>query len=68
MGPGPWARSDRVPVASAPPIRPEASRRPAMRISATASMIPEPQMPVTPVFFRGLGKARIGGPQVRCPR
>jgi hypothetical protein len=40
-----------MPVASALPMRPEASRRPAIRISATASMMPEPQMPVTPVSF-----------------
>ena len=36
-----------VPVCSAEPIRPEASTRPAARISAMASMMPEPQMPVT---------------------
>lgn len=38
-----------LPVAAAEPISPEASSRPAIRISATASMMPEPQMPVTPV-------------------
>ena len=35
-----------------------------MRISATASMMPEPQMPVTPVVRGGLGEAGLVGPEV----
>ena len=38
-----------VPVCSDPPINPFKSTKPAIRISATASIIPDPQMPVTPV-------------------
>ena len=36
------------PVCAAEPINPLASSSPAKRISATASIIPDPQIPVTP--------------------
>ena len=37
-----------MPVASADPMRPLSSIRPAIRSSATASIMPDPQMPVMP--------------------
>ena len=38
------------PVCVSEPINPFLSSRPAKRISATASIIPDPQMPVTPTL------------------
>ncbi len=39
-----------MPTCAGDPISPFASTMPAIRISATASMMPDPQMPVTPVL------------------
>jgi hypothetical protein len=47
-------------------ITPSTLMMPARYISATTSMMPEPQMPVTPIFATEAAKAGIVRPQVRA--
>ena len=50
--------------ASSPSITPSSETIPARNISAIASMIPEPQTPVTPSRRGRLGEARLVGPEI----
>ena len=60
----PTASTRGVRLASAPSITPSSETIPARNISAIASMMPEPQTPVTPVLAVACGEARLVRPEV----